>query len=159
MRQEVGRRNHHHHAQRGVKHEEVVLALVQAAVGHVLAAVDQHHDHGEVGHQLEEVGQQVVDEHVAEGQRGLAVGGDQGDRRAAQQGDHGQHGRHPAVGGAENQVDEQYQEGHPQEKYLRSRRVEVGHHEIIQHRFSRVFLVACPRSGVPGTQSACGRIG
>jgi uncharacterized membrane protein YkoI len=64
-----GWRNHHHHAERHQQREQVVLGLVDLAVGDVAAAVEQRDRGGEIDHQLQDVTQQVADEHVAEGER------------------------------------------------------------------------------------------
>ena len=52
----------------------------------------------QIAQQLEEVRQQIVDEHVAEGQHDLPIHGLVGDQCATQQGDHGQPRGDPAPG-------------------------------------------------------------
>ncbi|MPN11423.1 hypothetical protein SDC9_158724 [bioreactor metagenome] len=78
-RQHVVGGDHHHHAQRHQHGQQVILRLVDVAVGKVAASVQQRDRHGEVDHQLQEVAHQVADEHVAEGVADLTIHGEDGD--------------------------------------------------------------------------------
>jgi uncharacterized membrane protein YkoI len=69
----VVRGDHHHHAERHQQREQVILGLVDLAVGEIAAAVEQRDRGGEVDHQLQHVTQQIADEQVAEGEDHLPL--------------------------------------------------------------------------------------
>ncbi|MPN33610.1 hypothetical protein SDC9_181099 [bioreactor metagenome] len=84
-------RDHDHHAQGGEQHEHVELATPQGAAGlDVAAGIEQHHDHGQVQHQLEQAAHQVTDEGAGECVGDFAVGGEEGQQRRRQDEDHAQ---------------------------------------------------------------------
>ena len=108
-RDEAAGRDHHHHPEQREQRQHERLAAEEAAVRAVAARIEQHQRDGDAAHELERVGEHVVDDHAGRRRPPAAAASSRAAHHAAAAStDLRQPERHVAPRVVEEQIDQQH---------------------------------------------------